>query len=128
MKKKGLSKRQKKQIMVGGIAVAAVLGVGGLLYYLSTSAKGETLEFGKTYCFDYTPGVINASEFLVSSDFPYNTASELKTAIGPNCTQVMKWLPESQMWQPYPPAAGNFTIAPGDGIRIVYDNSFCWTV
>ena len=131
------------KIVIGFGVVAA--GLGALLYYLSTRVKGEELVVGKTYYFEYIPGVpatYNIKAFVVPADFPYAYASDIVASIeggtgtgtGSPCTKIMrvvKWNPVEWNWTAWYYTnqwkGTNFSIGQGDVIGVQIINSFSWT-
>ena len=138
---------KKKKMKLGtkiaiGFGVVAA-GLGALLYYLSTRARGEEIVVGKTYYFDYIPGVLNVRNFVTGANFPYSTASEVVASIeggtgigtgsgSTKITSVNVWDPGAQNWFAWGYSGGkwrgtNSVISPGDGLIIFYISSFSWT-
>ena len=125
--------------IVIGLGVLAA-GVGALLYYLSTRARGEELVVGKTYYFDYIPGATNQRNFIVGANFPYDTAHDIVRSIeggtDPEANRyinfVGKWDPALGKVSPiYSYSAkgwsADYPISPGDMLIIGYVSSFSWT-
>ena len=139
MKKKGM--RIGTKIVIGLGVLAA--GLGALLYYLSTRVKGEELVVGKTYMFDYIPGMINTQNFLVTANTPFTCIGDIILSIEGSTetvpiriseVRVYKKLDKDLMYTTYFSKGAwkgdslSTPISPGDGIVIFYTTSFSWTV
>jgi len=138
---------KKKKMKLGtkiaiGFGVVAA-GLGALLYYLSTRARGEELVVGKTYTFDYIPGTPNMQNFLVTANTPFTCIGDIILSIEGSTetvpiriseVRVYKKLDKDLMYTTYFSKGAwkgdslSMPIGPGDGIIIFYTTSFSWTV
>ena len=115
-KKKGLSKRQKKQIMVGGIVVA---GIGALLYWLSKRVKAEeqipTLPCGEIVTFE--PGE-NLFIYPDATPIESRTFRQNIIAAGGTGVTVARWNQSTGIWDTQTALGSMFTIYHGDIIKV----------
>ena len=134
---------KKKKMKLGtkiaiGFGVVAA-GLGALLYYLSTRARGEEIVVGKTYYFDYIPGLINQRYFIIGKNTPFGSASEFVTLVeggtgtGTNTKIDTVWkydtVTRSTVSFAYNPKIGrwtglDFSLAVGDYFIVGYVTSF----